>query len=250
MNINTDAVCALLINAIRQYPSDGLSECKTPNAFRLIQRNERAELITDNFGALSDSIGTPYFYSRTYEASGMGLGKTGLSQDFREYPAVILTETSIQGIKPFRGGGRVDVGFQLSVIDRYLSEDCTGDCGECAGRTIIQIEQDTEKILRYLLAYMGQSQWNRIRIGNRDVDGLFHQKQIENSVVYGGDIQEFGSILQSLQQTVEFGRYIDATNRLHGTLANVTLPLYLCELPSPNIGLEPMVFENSNCNCC
>jgi hypothetical protein len=236
MTIKPDHIINAVLNATAHHPK-GKQPCDQLQSFRYISLPNATEVGMDNFGASEKDIKRGLAWFRNYRQA----------QDNRQYPAVFLSEIERRGNGLFGDRPNVSVVFELSVMD-VMQSDCPGGCKGCAGRSEIQVEQNAQDLLSYLMGYIGALQSGTIQINGKPVTGLFHravffQSGIEASNDWGAIFrQQQGNVISTIP-SVYF-----AQQNLYGASVRFTVDLGSCKnftLPDVSGGVH--VFNDAEC---
>lgn len=163
----------LIRNAVRFFPQSEHS-CKRPHTFLVETKDLGGNLNERSLGATICDKDKNYFYSRLWEESGYP------AEIQYNFPLVSVFAREATVSKPFSKKPTVTYSFYLNVTDVYkpgtnCAEGCV--CGGCDLRTINEINEDTEAILRSILQFIGDSgiysvDGNEVLMNNKHVDYL------------------------------------------------------------------------------
>ena len=232
---------AYIINTIRRYPHGG-SSCQTPKAFRLVAINPVDEAKAANFGAVPDEVKgrKPYFYSTAFERAGAN--GPMLATDYREFPAVFVTETSITERSSLASGSKI-VEIQIDVIDRYEANNCGGDCSGCKGRSVREIERDTEAVLNFILQKLTEVDlWQ-----DADKSILISRNDAVKGMAADAVQKPIGAAISNLNKDISFIRVSHNAAGLHGTGAVIRLPVESCVTAQLRTDIQDLDFNAAGC---
>lgn len=222
-------------------------KCRQLQTWRVMSKERGAELISPNFGATECDRGKPYFWSRQWHENRYPKNITF------GYPALLLTELSLQSEKAFQQNTKRCYTYQLAVVDQLVEtcKDCT--CQSCERRTINEINEDTEALLFSSLYYL--SKVKQARIEPSGETGFWNTDYLQ-ALKDAGTINDFhtgadwGGLLNS--QQISAYRIAVEASKIYGTAVNFTACFQNCEATELNFNLPDfgVLAAEAGCKTC
>lgn len=216
----------LIKNAVRFFPQSE-HKCKRPHSFLVETKDLGGNLEEQSLGATICDKDKNYFYSRIWEESGYP------AEIQYDYPLVSVFAREASVAKAFTKKPAITYNFYLNVTDVYKpGSDCAGcTCGGCDLRTINEINEDTERILRSILAFIGDS-------GIYSVDGkevLMNNKHVDYLVSIGEfpdiePIRTMETLLATINESATMYNTAPGNNK-YGTAIRISVSFKECSSP-------------------
>ena len=245
--ITIDHFYSLLRDAARSSPPVENAPCLQLQAFRALAFEDATEITAPNFGATVCDRERPYYWSRSWAASGYDE-----SQIQAEFPVLAAFERTAVRKNAFNPQNSTLSEIEIAVIDRYDTEGCEGgNCKGCAGRTRMEIFRDTRILLSYVLQYIGGSVL-------ADIDGigrgLFHAQTLENlaltnQITAYAPVSDFGAMMAGANLETRMFNVEFTAAKLWGTGAVVSTKTLDC-IPLLPVAMLPDTSGIMSKSCC
>ena len=224
-------------------------KCRQLQTWRVMAKDRGAELVATNLGATICDKGKPYFWSRKWHES-----KYNPNSIVFEFPALLLTELSINSEKAFQKSSKRCYNFQLAVVDTQTTDCKNCGCDSCEGRTIAEIWADTESLLFSTLYYLSKirqatlSPSSETGYWNTDYLAALKAQSLINDYTLDAD---WGGLLNK-QDVQGYRVSVEAANKIYGTAVNFTACFQNCEATEHNFNLPDfgVLAQEAGCQTC
>lgn len=223
-------------------------KCRQLQTFRVMQKERGSELASPNLGATICDKGKPFFWSRKWHQD-----KYNPNNITFEYPALLLTELSINSENSFSQSSKRCYSFQVAVVDQQTDDCTTCACESCEKRTVNEIFSDTENLLFSCLHYVSKIRQATLQpsgeegFWNTDYLAALKEAGTINGYNPGAD---WGGLLNK-QQVSGYRIAIDA-QKIYGTAVNISVCFHNCEATQYNFNLPDfgVLSAESGCRTC
>ena len=223
-------------------------KCRQLQTWRFLAKDKGAELTSPNLGATICDKGKPYFWSRKWHESKYNPNNITFG-----YPALLLTELSGNAKNAFSKQSKRCYTYQLAVLDQQVADCKDCGCGGCEGRTINEINTDTESLLFAAMYYVSQVRYATLVPGGEtgflSIPYLAHLKECGMIAEYNPGA-DWGGLLNS--QEVQTYRVAIEVPKIYGTAVNFTACFSNCEATEYNFNMPDfgILAAESGCKNC
>ena len=208
-------------------------KCRQLQTFRVLPNPRLPELTTDNLGANICDKERPFFWSRLWAETQFNPNAV-----VWEFPLLYMFDMSAPIENAFSGKAKAKHTFQIGVLD-VLADDCAaGKCGGCGGRTINEIQIDTQRLLINSFRFISGIVYGN-DFGGAIPSGWYHKgyldKLVLDSVIPAGDrSKHLADTLEPLNKSILSAHVERPTAKIYGTAAELILPTTACLTETTN----------------
>lgn len=215
-------------NALKQsvmFSPKAELKCNQLQTFRVAQSG--MEMTTPNMGATICDKDKAFFWSRLWQDRKYNPNHVSF-----EFPLLRVHESNFSVKRPLAATSERVYSFQISVWDKWVEDNDKGRCQGCAGRTIEEIEADTERLLFASLHYLSGLVEATIDTGlpsgyyHKDFLTYLHDRGAISGYTPGID---FGGMLEQDNKSATAYRVEIASAKLYGTAIDIQVCLKNCE---------------------
>ena len=208
-------------------PGGGNMKCRQLQTFRVFPNARLPELTTENLGANICDKERPFFWSRRWAESLFNPNDVCW-----EFPLLYMFDMSAAIENVFSGKSKATHTFQIGVLDVWADDCAAGQCAGCGGRTINEIQIDTQRLLIDSLRFISGVVYGDDFAGAIPA-GWYHREYLEHlvdqSVIPAGDRSKH--LIDSaapLNKRIPSAHVEQPTPRIYGTAIELILPTSAC----------------------
>lgn len=214
-------------------PGPGNMKCRQLQTFRVFPTPRLPELATDNLGANICDKERPFFWSRVWAETLFNPNAV-----VWQFPLLYMFDMSSAIENAFAGKAKATHTFQIGVLDVWADDCAAGKCAGCGGRTINEIQIDTQRLLMDSLRFISGIVYGN-DFGGAIPAGWYHKgyldKLVLDAVIPAGDrSKHLIDAVQPLNKTIRCVHVERPTAKMYGTAIELALPTSACLTETTN----------------